>query len=74
MHRHFTHDERDHDRGHRRAHGDWPPFCGPGFGRGPWGGGRGRGSRGPGGRRGRRGDVRAALLALLPSGRCTATR
>ncbi len=46
MHRHFTHDERDHDRGHRRAHGDWPPFFGPGFGRGPWGGGRGRGSRG----------------------------
>ena len=66
MHRHFTHDERDHDdRGRRRAHGDWPPFFGPGFGRGPWGGGRGRGSRGPGGRRGRRGDVRTALLALL---------
>ncbi len=64
MHRHFTHDERDHDRGPRRAHGDWPPIFGPGFGRGPWGGGRGRGPRG-GGRRGRRGDVRSALLALL---------
>jgi DNA-binding PadR family transcriptional regulator len=58
---HFTHDERD--RGRRHAHGDWPPFFGPGFGRGPWGGGRGRGFRG--GRRGRRGDVRTALLALL---------
>jgi DNA-binding PadR family transcriptional regulator len=58
---HFTHDERDHGR--RHAHGDWPPFFGPGFGRGPWGGGRGRGFRG--GRRGRRGDVRTALLALL---------
>jgi DNA-binding PadR family transcriptional regulator len=56
---HFTHDERDHGR--RHAHGDWPPFFGPGFGRGPWGGGRGRGR----GRRGRRGDVRTALLALL---------
>jgi DNA-binding PadR family transcriptional regulator len=56
---HFTHDERD--RGRRHAHGDWPPFFGPGFGRGPWGGGRGRGR----GRRGRRGDVRTALLALL---------
>jgi DNA-binding PadR family transcriptional regulator len=56
---HFTHDERD--RGRRHAHGDWPPFFGPGFGRGPWGGGRGRGR----GRRGRRGDVRIALLALL---------
>jgi DNA-binding PadR family transcriptional regulator len=55
----FTHDERD--RGRRHAHGDWPPFFGPGFGRGPWGGGRGRGR----GRRGRRGDVRIALLALL---------
>jgi DNA-binding PadR family transcriptional regulator len=58
---HFTHDERD--RGPRHAHGDWPPFFGPGFGRGHWGGGRGRGFRG--GRRGRRGDVRTALLALL---------
>jgi DNA-binding PadR family transcriptional regulator len=56
---HFTHDERD--RGRRHAHGDWPPFFGPGFGRGPFGGGRGRGR----GRRGRRGDVRTALLALL---------
>ena len=62
---HFTHD-RGHDHGRRHAHGDWPPFFGPGFGRGPWGGGRGRGRRGgPGGRRGRRGDVRTALLALL---------
>ena len=62
MHRHFTHDDSERDRGRRRAHGDWPPFFGPGFGRGPWGGGRGRGR---GGRRGRRGDVRTALLALL---------
>ena len=36
---HFTHDEQD--RGRRHAHGDWPPFFGPGFGRGHWGGGRG---------------------------------
>jgi DNA-binding PadR family transcriptional regulator len=61
---HFTHDDRDRGQGRRRAHGDWPPMFGPGFGRGgPWPGGRGRGSRG--GRRGRRGDVRTALLALL---------
>src|SRR5262245_33583576 len=60
---HFTHDPRDRGQGRRRAHGDWPPMFGPGFGRGHWGGGRGRGPRG--GRRGRRGDVRTALLALL---------
>ena len=60
---HFTHDDRDLGPGRRRAHGDWPPMFGPGFGRGHWGGPRGRGGRG--GRRGRRGDVRTALLALL---------
>ena len=73
MHRHFTHDERDHDRGPRRAHGDWPPVFGPGFGRGPWGGGA---AEAPAGAAAGAGAATSAARSspCCPSDPCTATR